>query len=81
MHAIGKYDEQIKKYKILRIFEKPKLELIDNFLFKYHILHTGYNKAIKKQPENIEFIKFSYLKRYYKLLEENSINPENLPNI
>ena len=77
--AIGQYDETIKKYVILRVFEKPKTRTKDMFWFKYFSLHEKFKISISNSFDNAKYVEFAYLNKYYKLLEEYFVNPDVLP--
>jgi hypothetical protein len=80
--AIGRYDENIKKYIILKVFETTKTRLKDTFWFKYYMVYEVFKITINKSRncENTEYIEYTFLKRYYRLLEEHYVNPEFLPS-
>ena len=72
--SIGKFDSNLNKYHILRTFNENKLAK-NTFLFKFYHLNESYKMTLKKQPENEKYLNYSFLTKYYSILEKFSINP------
>ena len=79
--AIGQYDETIKKYVIIKVYKASRTQPKDTFWFRYFMLHEAFKISISNSTffDNAKHVEYSYLNKYYRLLEEYFVNPENLP--
>lgn len=81
--ALGKFDDSVKKYHIIKTFETPDVFCKDTYQFKLLKLEVSYETAIKEaRNSGIEVAKrveLSFLNIFYRICENHLVQPENIP--